>query len=94
MSHISKIELEVRDLGILCQACERVGLGLIRGKRRFRWYGKDAPCDHAIRVPGADYEIGIINKDGLYELTCDFYLQKTPWGYEIIALQDPADRGL
>jgi hypothetical protein len=73
MSHISKIELEVRDLGILSQACERMGLGLIRGKRSFRWYGKDAPCDHAIRVPGADYEIGVINKDGLYELTCDFY---------------------
>jgi hypothetical protein len=73
MSHISKIELEVRDLGILSQACERMGLGLIRGKRSFRWYGKDAPCDHAIKVPGADYEIGVINKDGLYELTCDFY---------------------
>jgi hypothetical protein len=73
MSHISKIELEVRDLGILGQACERLGLRLVRGKRRFRWYGKDAPCDHAIRVPGADYEIGVINPNGLYELTCDFY---------------------
>jgi hypothetical protein len=73
MSHISKIELEVRDLGILGQACERLGLGLARGKRMFRWYGKDAPCDHAIRVPGANYEIGVINKNGLYELNCDFY---------------------
>jgi hypothetical protein len=73
MSHISKIELEVRDFGILGQACERMGLGLIRGQRRFRWYGKDAACDHAIRVPGAEYEIGVINKDGLYELNCDFY---------------------
>ena len=73
MSHISKIELEVRDFGILGQACKRLGLELIRGKGRFTWYGKDAPCDHAIRVPGADYEIGVINKDGLYELNCDFY---------------------
>jgi hypothetical protein len=73
MSHISTIELEVRDLGILGQACERLGLGLIRGKTSFRWYGKDAPCDHAIRVPGADYEIGVISKNGLYELNCDFY---------------------
>jgi hypothetical protein len=73
MSHISKIELEVRDLGILGQACKRLGLGLIRGKRQFRWYGNDAPCDHAIRVPGADYEIGVITKNGRYELSCDFY---------------------
>jgi hypothetical protein len=73
MSHISKIELLVNDLSVLGAACIRQGLELIRGKRSFKWYGKEAPCDHAIRVPNAEYEIGVIQRDGNYELNCDFY---------------------
>ena len=73
MSHISKIELEVRDLGILGQACTRLGLELLKNKKSFRWYGKEAASDHAIMVPGANYEIGVVKKDGLYELNCDYY---------------------
>ena len=73
MSHISKIELEVKDLSVLGQACTRMGLELIRGKNRFKWYGKSAPCDHAIKVPGADYEIGVVKQNRGYELNCDFY---------------------
>jgi len=73
MSHISQIELEVRDLGTLAQACARLGLALIRGQKTYKWYGKDADCDHAIRIPGANYEIGVISKGGLQELNCDFY---------------------
>ena len=73
MSHISKIELEVRDLGVLGQACARLGLELLKGKNTFKWYGKDAQCDHAIMVPEAGYEIGVINNNGLYELNCDYY---------------------
>ena len=73
MSHISKIELEVKDLGVLSQACTRLGLSLIKAQKTFRWYGQEAPCDHCIRVPGASYEIGVISKDGSYELSCDYY---------------------
>ena len=73
MSHISKIELEVKDLGILGQACARLGLNLIRGQRTFKWYGKDAQCEHAIKIPGANYEIGVLYRNGLYDLNCDFY---------------------
>jgi len=73
MSHISKIELEVKDLGILGQACTRLGLELLKDKKSFRWYGKEGCCDHAITVPGANYEIGVVKKDGLYELSCDYY---------------------
>ena len=73
MSHISKIELEVKDLGVLSQACKRLGLNLIRGQKSFTWYGKDGQCDHAIKVPKANYEIGVLHKNGLYELNCDFY---------------------
>ena len=73
MSHISKIELEVKDLGILGQACSRLGLELLKNSKTFKWYGQEAQCDHCIRVPGADYEIGVLNRNGSYELNCDFY---------------------
>jgi len=73
MSHISKIALEVKDLGILAQACRKLGLRFMRGQGSFKWYGEKAPCDHAVKVPGADYEIGVIGRDGRYELICDFY---------------------
>jgi hypothetical protein len=73
MSHISKIELQVTDLAVLSQACQRLGLELVRGKQSFKWYGKDGVCNHAIRIPNAEYEIGVVAKDGRYELSCDFY---------------------
>ena len=73
MSHISKIELEVKDLAVLSQACTRLGLEFIRGQKQFKWYGKDACCDHVIKVPGADYEIGVVKDKHRYELNCDYY---------------------
>ena len=73
MSHISQIELEVKNLGILGQACSKLGLSLIKGQKTFRWYGQEAQCDHCIGVPGASYEIGVLSRSGSYELNCDFY---------------------
>ena len=74
MSHISKIELEVKDLGTLKQACNRLGLSLLEGQRTFKWYGQeDERCDHVIRVPGATYEIGVTKTGNLYELKCDYW---------------------
>ena len=74
MSHISKIELEVKDLGTLKQACTRLGLNLHEGQKTFKWYGQeDGRCDHAIRIPGATYEIGVIKTGDLYELECDYF---------------------
>ena len=74
MSHISKIELEIKDMGTLKQACARLGLNLQEGKKTFKWYGQqDSPCDHAIKVPGARYEIGVIKSASGYELQCDYY---------------------
>ena len=73
MSHISKIELEVKDLAVLSQACTRLGLSLVKAQKTFRWYGQEAQCDHCIRVPGANYEIGVIGRNGSYELNCDYY---------------------
>ena len=69
MSHISTIELEVKDLDILSRACSRMGLKLVKGQKSFKWFGvKDGVCDHAISIPDAGYEIGVTKTNGQYEL--------------------------
>ena len=74
MSHISKIELEVNDLGTLAQACRRLGLQLVQSQKTFKWYGReDGKCDHAIKVPRANYEIGVIKTGNVFELQCDYF---------------------
>ncbi len=74
MSHISKIELEVKDLATLKQACERLGLKMVRGQCTFKWYGQEeGRCDHAIRVPEAAYEIGVVKTGSGFELRCDYW---------------------
>ncbi|MGA2228958.1 MAG: DUF1257 domain-containing protein [Syntrophobacteraceae bacterium] len=90
MSHIAKIELEINDTDTLKLACERLGLEFIENQTTYSWYGTwlgDTPlpegitasdlgkCNHAIRVPGAQYEIGIVKKDRKYILLWDFWHQ-------------------
>jgi hypothetical protein len=88
MSHIAKIELEINDPETLKLACERLGLQFMENQTTYKWYGSwvgDTPlpegitidqlgkCNHAIRVPGAQYEIGIIQRDRKYLLLWDFW---------------------
>ena len=90
MSHIAKIELEINDTDTLKLACERLGLEFIENQTTYSWYGTwlgDTPlpegitasdlgkCNHAIRVPGAQYEIGIVKRDRKYILLWDFWNQ-------------------
>ena len=68
MSHVTKIDTEIKDLNALAQACEELGLELVLGKKDYRWFGRfigDSPlprgfrkdelgkCEHAIRVKNA-----------------------------------------
>ena len=73
MSHISKIELEVNDLGVLSQACTQLGLKFVREQHSFKWFGKDSTCSHVIKIPDGKYEIGVLNQNGRYDLVCDYY---------------------
>lgn len=88
MSHIAKIELQIKDLDTLRAACEQMSLQFMPDQRFYKWYGRavaDYPipegfsaadmgkCDHAIRVPGASYEIGVVHRNGNYLLLWDFY---------------------
>ena len=88
MSHVAKIELEINDLDALKAACKRLGLEFLCNQKTFAWYGAhvgDYPipegltiqdmgkCDHAIQVPGAKYEIGVLKRTHGYALLWDFY---------------------
>lgn len=77
MSHISTIAVEVKNLTVLEKACERLGLKLMRDQTTFKWYGRQAaPCAHAIKVPGADYEVGVVRDGNKFALQADFFDQK------------------
>jgi hypothetical protein len=71
VSHISKIELEIKDLSDLDRACQRLGIALVRNQQTFRWFSGMKECQGAIRVPGASYEIGIIREGNAYRLLWD-----------------------
>jgi hypothetical protein len=86
MSHISKIELLINDLQCLKMACERMGLQFRENQKTYNWYGKWASnepipqgltpgkCNHAIHVPNASYEVGVIKQDGEnYSLHADMW---------------------
>lgn len=75
MSHLAKIELEVTDLEALSTACKNLGITLIKGQTAFKWFDGISPCHHAIQIPGAEYEIGLILEEGKYELKTDFFDQ-------------------
>jgi hypothetical protein len=70
MSHISKIEVDIKDLATLSRACQALGLTLTE-ENQFRYYNGYAPCDHVIRIPDARYEVGVVRKETGYTLQWD-----------------------
>jgi hypothetical protein len=76
MSHIQTIEIEITDITALKSACKRLGLEWKQDQKTFKWWGKeDSKCDHAISVPGATYEIGVLKNVGMkgFTLQVDYY---------------------
>jgi hypothetical protein len=76
MSHIQTIEVEITDLQALKSACKRLNLEWKQDQKTFKWWGKeDSKCDHAISVPGATYEIGVLKNVGMkgFTLQVDYY---------------------
>jgi len=71
MSHISTIEIEIRDLDTLKRACLALDLEFLQDRRQFRYYAGFASCEHAIRVPGAGYELGVVRNESGYGLLWD-----------------------
>lgn len=89
MSHISTISLKILDLAALREAVKSFGGEWVENQKTYRWYGRyvgDTPlpqgmtedqlgkCEHAIRIPGVSYEIGVVKlKEGGYTLAYDYY---------------------
>jgi hypothetical protein len=95
MSHIESVSVVITDIKALEAACTRLGVELVKGKTSYNWFGRsvgDYPipagfkaedlgkCDHVIRVPGVNYEVGVVparNADGTpakgYTLLYDFW---------------------
>lgn len=77
MSHLSKIEVEINDLQALKQACNYLGLEFRENQDMFNCYNGKQECTHAIVVPGARFEVGVVQKGKSYELLWDNW---TPGG--------------
>ena len=95
MSHIVSIKTQLTDLDAIKAAARELGLTFVEHQRTYKWWGEsvgDYPlpqgfkkedlgqCEHAIKVPGTPWEIGVAhtrNPDGTktngYTLLCDFY---------------------
>jgi hypothetical protein len=65
----------VQDLAAVEAACRELGLTFMRGQTTQKYYGGTSKCLHAIRVPGTDWEIGLLAaKTGKgFELAYDNY---------------------
>jgi hypothetical protein len=104
MSHVSEIEIKIKSLDALRAACERMGFQFVEGQKSYKWYGRfvgDSPipvgvkvenlgkCVHAIKVPGASYEVGVVElPEGGYTLYWD------SWYSGGLAAKIGADAGL
>lgn len=67
MSHVTTLDFSFDDLNCLQQACDELGLTLVRQPTYFLMYAStQVPCDMKIVVPGAPYEIGLEAKNGKY----------------------------
>lgn len=99
MSHVESVDVTVTDLDAVKAACKRLGVDFIQGKKTYNWFGQhvgDYPlpkgmteeelgkCDHVVKVPGVNYEIGLVKKkDGKgYTLAYDFWGSSKNGGHD------------
>jgi hypothetical protein len=91
MSHVAECKAELKSFDAIEAAARRLGGTLIRGQKTYKWFGRwvgDTPmpkgmthadlgkCDHAIRFPGASYEVGVrAQPDGSFSLAWDWWSQ-------------------
>lgn len=89
MSHVVSSSVIIKDLDCLADAVKSMGALLVRNVKKYNWFGEhvgDYPmpagvtkdqlgkCDHVIRLPGVNYEIGVVKQaDGTYRMLFDFY---------------------
>jgi len=75
MSHTRPINRdEAWELEVLKKMCEMTpSFHFMEGQKTYKAYYGPQPCEHAIRVDGCSYEIGITGQSGNLEVQCDLY---------------------
>jgi hypothetical protein len=73
MSHVTTIDLEIKDLEALKAACNRLGFAYLSDVKQYRAYYGYQKCDHCIRIPEARFEVGIQTQGGKSTLLWDNY---------------------
>lgn len=78
MSHVTKVEMKIKNLEALERAFQDIGMEFMQGQTHFKSYGgetNEGKCQHAARIPGNDlaYEVGIARdvQEGGYKLLWD-----------------------
>ena len=76
VSHVTKVDVEIRDLDAMETVCKRRGLALHRNQQKYAWWGRSGKCSHAIHLNSRSFEIGLVaQSDNSYRLIFDFYGQ-------------------
>lgn len=88
LSHVVSVDIEINDIAAVRAACQRMGWEFKEGQQTYKWWGKsvgDYPlpdgvsaddlgkCDHAIGLPGAAWEIGLMKRDGKFVPVWDYF---------------------
>ncbi|SRR6266550_250280 len=89
MSHLTIGVVSIKDLAALERAAKELGGVFVANQKTYRWYGRymgDSPlpagvkesdlgkCSHVIRVPGVDYEVGVVQQpDASFRLLFDYW---------------------
>jgi len=73
MSHVTTIDLKIKDLEALKAACKRLGFAYHSDVKQYRAYYGYQKCDHCISIPGANFEVGIQTQEGKSSLLWDPY---------------------
>lgn len=74
MSHVVKLDLQMKNLNGLKKAVEKLGLKFQENVKTFRYHvSSTSSCDHAIEVPNSRYGIGVSKSGNNYEIKWDPY---------------------
>lgn len=72
MSHVVKLNLEIKNIKAAKRACAKLGLNFVEDKKTFRYYGSSqSKCDHAITGGSMQNEVGLVKEGNSYSLRWD-----------------------
>lgn len=88
MSCVVNANLEVTDLASVQAAVTVLGMSFREGQKTYRAHEGELDCEHAIAVPGGQYEIGLLRDGEKFSLMYD------RWGQHGAAIERLAGPGL